>query len=96
VKHSGREHFTLNTIEVEDGLVELAFLLTLPAAVILITVIGAVRLIRAKASGRPRPSSASIGLDMLDTVLRPGSEHRIIEVEKQRVIRDDQGNEEKP
>jgi hypothetical protein len=76
--------------------VEVAFLLTLPAAVILITVIGAVRLIRAKALGKPRPSSASIGFDMLDTILRPGSEHRIVEVEKERAIRDELGNEEKP
>jgi hypothetical protein len=90
------DHVGANQLEVENEIVEFAFLLTLPAAVILITVIGAIRLIRAKASGKPRPGSASIGFDMLDTILRPGSEHRIIEVEKQKVIRDDQGNEEQP
>lgn len=73
---------------------ELVFLLTLPAAVILITVVGVVRLIHAKATGRPRPGSASMGMDMLDTILRPGSEHRIVEVEKQRVIGEDQGDED--
>lgn len=75
---------------------ELIFLLTLPGLVVLITVLGVVRIIRARMTGRPRPGSASVGLDMLDTLLRPGSEHRLEETEQKRVIREDQGNEDKP
>lgn len=75
---------------------ELIFLLTLPGLVILIIILGVIRLVRAKITGKPRPGSASTGLDMLDTLLRPGSEHRHQEIEQKRIIREEQGSEGDP
>lgn len=75
---------------------ELVFLLTLPGLVILIIVVGVIRMVHARVTGRPRPGSGSIGIDMLDTLLRPGSEHRLEETEQKRIIRQDQGDEDQP
>jgi len=68
------------------------FLLSLPGLVVVIIIAGVVQLARAKKSGKKRPSAASIGLNLLDTALRPGTENKIIELEKQRVIADQTGN----
>lgn len=68
------------------------FLLSLPGLVVVIIIAGVVQLARAKKSGKKRPGAASIGLNLLDTALRPGTENKIIELEKQRVIADQTGN----
>jgi hypothetical protein len=74
--------------------VEIVFLLTLPGLVILIIVTAVIRMIHARVTGKPRPSSGSVGIDMLDTLLRPGSEHRLEHNEQEKILREDQGNDE--
>lgn len=77
---------------------ELVFLLTLPGLVVLITILGVIRLIHARVTGKARPGAASIGMDALDTLLRPGSEHRIEHTDQERVLREEQesGEPESP
>ena len=61
------------------------FTLSLPGLVIVIIVLGGIQLLRAKRTGKKRPGAASAGVNLLDTVLKPGSEHRIIEQEEQKM-----------
>jgi len=65
------------------------FALSLPGLVIVIIILGVIQLIRSKGSGERRPSSASAGIDLLDVVLKPGSEHRIAEQESKQIMRQD-------
>lgn len=74
---------------------EIFFLLSLPGLVVLIIIAGVINLIRAKKSGKRRPGAASFGIDMLDTTLRPGAEHKLIEQEKNRLKIKKIGNESK-
>jgi hypothetical protein len=53
----------------------LLFLLSLPGLVVIMIGLGAVQLVRARKNGTRRLGAGSIGLELLDTVLRPGSEH---------------------
>ena len=72
------------------------FALSLPGLVIIIIALGVVQLVRAKISGKTRPSSATTGIDLLDTVLKPGSEHRLFEKEHKRLQRDETEKEAPP
>lgn len=72
------------------------FALSLPGLVIIIIALGVVQLVRAKISGEKRPGSATTGIDLLDTVLKPGSEHRLFEKEHKRLQRDETGKEAPP
>ena len=47
--------------------------------------LGVIQLLRSKKSGNRRPGSASAGMNLLDLVLKPGSEHRLIEQEEQKM-----------
>ena len=60
-------------------MVAIAFALSLPGLVVVIILLGSIKLIRSKITGRRRPSSGSFGIDLLDTILKPGSEHRLAE-----------------
>ena len=71
------------------------FILSLPGLVILIIIAGVINLSRSKKTGKKRPGAASFGINMLDVALRPGSEHKIIEIEKKRVQVKKTGNEGK-
>ncbi len=72
------------------------FALSLPGLVILLIALGVWQLLRAKVTGKRRPGSASIGIDLLDTVLKPGSEHRLFEKEHKRLQRDETEKGEPP
>jgi len=61
------------------------FALSLPGLVIVIIGLGVIQLLHAKKSGKRRPGSASAGMNLLDVILKPGSEHRLIEQEKQKM-----------
>ena len=74
---------------------EVLFLLSIPGLVVAIIIAGIFNLLRAKKSGKKRPGAASFGLDLLDTTLRPGSEHKLIEQEKNRLRIKKTGNEDK-
>lgn len=71
---------------------DIFFILSLPGLVIVIVIAGVIQLIRSKNSGKRRPGAGSIGLDMLDTALRPGTEYKLIEKEKQRTRTLETGN----
>lgn len=62
----------------------LLFLLSLPGLVVIIILAGVFQLIRAKQTGKKRPGAANFGLNMLDISLRPGSEHKVIQYEKEK------------
>lgn len=74
---------------------EVLFLLSIPGLVIAIIIAGIFNLARAKKTGKKRPGAASFGLDLLDTTLRPGSEHKLIEQDKNRLRIKKTGNEGK-
>lgn len=61
------------------------FALSLPGLVIVIIILGVFQLLRAKRTGKKRPGAASVGVNLLDVVLKPGSEHRIIEQEEKKM-----------
>jgi hypothetical protein len=65
--------------------VAIFFALSLPGLVIVIIGLGVIQLLRSKKSGNRRPGSASAGMNLLDLVLKPGSEHRLIEQEEQKM-----------
>ena len=69
------------------------FVLSLPGLVIAIISLGVYQLIRSKISGKKRPGAATAGFNLLDVILKPGSEHRIIEQEekKMRVLATEDG-----
>ena len=74
---------------------DIFFILSLPGLVVAIIIAGVIQLARAEKSGRRRPGAATFGLDILDTALRPGSEHKLIEQEKKRIQVKKTGNEDK-
>ena len=51
--------------------------------------LGIYQLIRSRRSGSKRPSAGTIGIDLFDTVLKPGSEHRLLEKESKKLIRNE-------
>ena len=69
------------------------FALSLPGLVIVIIFLGIFQLLRAKRTGKKRPGAATTGFNLLDVILKPGSEHRIIEQEekKMRVLETEDG-----
>jgi hypothetical protein len=72
------------------------FALSLPGLVVLIIALGSFKLLKAKMTGGPRPSSASVGIDLLDVLLKPGSEHRVAEHESQQLFRENSESGEPP
>lgn len=72
------------------------FALSLPGLVIVIIALGVLQLVRAKITGKRRPGSASVGIDLLDTVLKPGSEHRILEQESMKIKRNENERDAPP
>ncbi len=66
-------------------MVAVFFALSLPGLVIVIIILGIFQLLRAKKTGKKRPGAASAGVNLLDLVLKPGSEHRIIEQEEEKM-----------
>lgn len=65
------------------------FALTLPGLVIVIIALGVIQLVQARISGRKRPGSATAGINLLDVILKPGSEHRILEQESMKIKRNE-------
>lgn len=65
------------------------FLLSLPGLVVIMIGLATIQLVRARKNGTKRPGAGSMGLELLDTVLKPGSEHLINEKESRRLIRDE-------
>jgi len=65
------------------------FALSLPGLVVILIVLGVLQLAISRIRGTKRPGAASMGLELLDTVLKPGSEHRINEKESRRLSRDE-------
>jgi hypothetical protein len=63
------------------------FALSLPGLVVILIGLGIYQLIRSKNSDTKRPSAGSIGIDLFDTVLKPGSEYRLLERESRRLVR---------
>ena len=61
------------------------FVLSLPGLVIAIISLGVYQLIRSKISGKKRPGAATAGFNLLDVILKPGSEHQIIEQEEKKM-----------
>ncbi len=71
---------------------EVLFLLSLPGLVVIVIGLGVYQLVRARIKGTRRPGAGSAGINLLDTVLKPGSEHLINEKESRKLLRDE--NEE--
>jgi len=71
--------------------VAIFFALSLPGLVVILILVGVFQLATARVKGKKRPSSASIGIDLLDTILKPGSEHRLHEKESIQLLRDEEG-----
>ncbi len=65
------------------------FLLSLPGLVIIVIGLGVYQLVHARIKGTKRPGAGSVGINLLDTVLKPGSEHLINEKESRKLIRDE-------
>lgn len=65
------------------------FLLSLPGLVVIVIGLGVYQLIRARVKGTKRPGAGSAGINLLDTVLKPGSEHLINEKESRQFRRDE-------
>jgi len=63
------------------------FALSLPGLVVLLIVAGIIQLVFFRHRRQSRPGAASIGFDLLDTALRPGREHSIMERERKKLIR---------
>ena len=63
------------------------FVISLPGLVIVIIALGVFQLIRSKISGKRRPSAATAGFNLLDVILKPGSEYRISEEENKKIMR---------
>lgn len=63
------------------------FALSLPGLVVLLIGLGTFQLLHSKASGKKRPGAGSVGIDLFDTVLKPGSEYRLLEKESKKLIR---------
>ena len=74
---------------------DIFIILSLPGLVVAIIMAGVIQLARAKKSGKRRPGAATFGLNILDTTLRPGSEHKLIEQDKKRMQAKKTGNEDK-
>ena len=72
------------------------FALSLPGLVIVIIALGVLQLMRARFSGKRRPSSATTGIDLLDVLLKPGSEHRIMEQESVKMRRNESERDAPP
>jgi hypothetical protein len=72
------------------------FALSLPGLVIVIIALGVLQLTRAKISGRRRPGSATAGIDFLDVVLKPGSEHRVLEQQSIKIKRNEDERDAPP
>lgn len=68
---------------------EILFLLSLPGLVVIVIGLGVYQLVQARIKGTKRPGAGSAGINLLDTVLKPGSEHLINEKESQKLIRDE-------
>lgn len=65
------------------------FLLSLPGLVVIVIGLGVYQLARARVKGTKRPGAGSAGLELLGTVLSPGSEHLVNEKESRKLIRDE-------
>lgn len=65
------------------------FLLSLPGLVVMMIGLGVIQLVRAPIKGTKRPGAGSMGLELLDIVRKPGSEHLIDEKESRKLIRDE-------
>ncbi len=68
---------------------EILFLLSLPGLVVIVIGLGVYQLVQARIKGTKRPGAGSAGINLLDTVLKPGSEHLINEKESRKLIRDE-------
>ena len=66
-------------------MVMVLFALSLPGLVIVIIFLGVYQLMRSKISGKKRPGAATAGFNLLDVILKPGSEHRISEEESTKI-----------
>jgi hypothetical protein len=76
-------------MECDETLVVILKSESVKSLVIIIIALGVVQLMRAKISGKKRPGSASAGIDLLDILLKPGSEHRVLEKESQQLQREE-------
>ena len=65
------------------------FLLSLPGLVVIVIGLGVYQLVRSRVKGTKRPGAGSAGINLLDTVLKPGSEHLVIENESRQLLRDE-------
>ncbi|MFZ2227505.1 MAG: hypothetical protein WA090_07465 [Candidatus Nanopelagicaceae bacterium] len=65
------------------------FALSLPGLVLILIGLGVFQLLHSKATGSRRPGAGSVGIDLFDTVLKPGSEHRLLERESRKLTREE-------
>lgn len=65
------------------------FALSLPGLVVILIGLGIFQLLRSKKFGLKRPSAGTIGIDLFDTVLKPGSEYRLLERESKKLVRNE-------
>lgn len=72
------------------------FSLSLPGLVVILALLGAYEMLHAKATGRRPRGVANIGFNVMDLAFRPGSEHKIVEVESQKIKRQTIGDEDEP
>lgn len=69
--------------------------LTIPGLVILLVLVSAIELIRAKVAGRKPRGIANVGMNTMDLIFRPGSENKIQYIQSKKIKRKTDGDMEK-
>jgi len=76
---------------------DLLFMMTIPGLVVLVTIIGLIRMMQSKISGKPmRGSSSSSGFSIIEETFRPTAQYRIQEEQRKQIQADEsEAGEEK-
>jgi len=74
---------------------DLLFMMTIPGLVVLVTIIGLIRMLQLKISGKPMRGSSS-GFSIIEETFRPTAQYRIQEEQRKQIQADEsEAGEEK-
>jgi hypothetical protein len=74
---------------------DLLFMMTIPGLVVLVTIIGLIRMLQSKISGKPMRGSSS-GFTIIEETFRPTAQYRIQEEQRKQIQADEsEAGEEK-
>ena len=63
---------------------DLLFMMTIPGLVVLVTIIGLIRMLQSKISGKPMRGSSS-GFSIIEETFRPTAQYRIHEEQRKQI-----------